>query len=193
MQEVAVSVESGNKESRRIYLTGTFEENNIQTIVEKIIEINEKDNEKAKTVVGYERKPIELYINSYGGSVYDCIGLINIMDLSVTPIHTFVLTKAMSAGFITFIAGHKRFVHPRATLMCHDMAYMGWGKHAEIKERVEQMEVMWKVLEEIILDRTKITSKKLEKMLERKEDWFMFGKESIKYGVADGLIEHKKE
>lgn len=193
MQEVAVSVESGNKESRRIYLTGIFQENNIQGIIERIIEINEKDNEKAKTVVGYERKPIELYINSFGGSVYECIGLINVMDLSVTPIHTFVLTKAMSAGFWTFISGHERYVHPRASLMVHDMAYGVGGKHAEIKEEVEHSEDLWKILEDIILEKTKITKKKIDKMLEKKQDWHMLGLESVKYGVADGLIEHKKE
>lgn len=193
MQEVAVSVESGNKESRRIYLTGIFQENNIQEIIEKIININEKDNEKQSTVVGYKREPIELYINSYGGSVYECIGLMNVMELSLTPIHTYVLTKAMSAGFWTFISGHERYVHPRASLMVHDMAYGVGGKHAEIKDQVQLSEDLWEILEDIILDKTKITKKKIDKMLEKKEDWFMFGKEAIKYGVADGLIEHKKD
>lgn len=188
MENLSVSVKEGSKENRRVFLTGNFEEQNIQDIVKTIIEKNEEDDKKEKEIVGFVREPIQLYINSYGGSVYDCIGLLNAMELSKTEVHTYVLTKAMSAGAMTFMSGHKRFVHPRASIMVHDMAYMTWGKHAEIKEKMEANDALWKVLEDVILEKTKITKKRLDKMLEKKQDWFMFGNEAVKYGIADELI-----
>lgn len=188
METVSISMTESSKPKRRIYLTGTFKEDNIQDIIKDIFKMNEEDDKGEKEVVGYVREPIELHINSYGGSVYDCLGLINVMEASKTEVHTYVWTKAMSAGFLTFISGHKRFVHARASLMCHDMGYAAWGKHAEIKEQVAQSEELWKVLEDIILSKTKITKKKLEKMLDKKEDWYLFGTEALKYGIADELI-----
>lgn len=188
MEELSVSIKEDVKPSRRIYLTGTFDEGSIQSIIKTIFDMNEQDDKGEREVVGFVRQPIEMYINSPGGSVYECIGLINVMENSKTPIHTYVWTKAMSAGFWTFISGHKRFVHPRASLMVHDMAYGAVGTNVEIKESVEQSDALWKVLEDIILDKTKITKKKIDKMLEKKQDWHLFGKEAIKYGIADELI-----
>lgn len=188
MEQLSISINEETTSERRIYLTGVFDESKIQGIIQEIFDKNEEDTKGEKEVVGFVRKPIELHINSPGGSVYECIGLINVMEHSKTPIHTYVWTKAMSAGFWTFISGHKRFVHPRASLMVHDMAYGAMGKHAVIKDEVEQSDALWSILEDIILDKTKITKKKIDKMLEKKQDWHLLGKEAVKYGIADELI-----
>ena len=60
---------------------------------------------------------IKIYIDSYGGQVYQCFGLIGVME-SKTEIHT-VCSAAMSCGFIILINGHKRFAYRHATPLYH--------------------------------------------------------------------------
>jgi ATP-dependent Clp protease protease subunit len=51
--------------------------------------------------------PIVIYIDSYGGSVYQCLGLISVMMNSKTKIHT--ITGVANECNMILISGHKRF------------------------------------------------------------------------------------
>jgi ATP-dependent Clp protease protease subunit len=67
----------------------------------------------------YKPKPIKIHIDSYGGAVYQCFGLLGIIKSSKTTIHTLVTGCAMSCGFLIAIAGHKRFAYEKSTYLYH--------------------------------------------------------------------------
>ena len=104
------SININNKE-RIIYLSEDIDNISVGTINAAILNINNEDdkaefthwseqqylynaNNKSssfkinKSVIPYIRKPIKIYVNSYGGSIYDMWSLIDIIQKSKTPIHT---------------------------------------------------------------------------------------------------------
>jgi ATP-dependent Clp protease protease subunit len=69
----------------------------------------------------YKRKPIQIYINSYGGYVNDMWSIIDIILNSKTPIHTYCTGYAQSAAFELFLSGHRRYMTKHAKLMYHQI------------------------------------------------------------------------
>ena len=164
----------------------------IEELSEKIIEINENDDllEKLYKVydLEYKRKPIKIMIDSYGGYVYQCMGLISIMETSKTKIHTYVTGAAMSCGFIILICGHKRFGYKHATPMYHQVSTGFWGSAQDMKESYQETKRLQNKIEKITLDKTNISKSKLKEILATKKDWFMNTKEALSYGVIDEIV-----
>jgi ATP-dependent Clp protease protease subunit len=177
---------------RNLYFTKQVEQNSIGDLTQKIIEINEDDMRLAKIYafhdIEYKPKPIKIYIDSYGGNVYQCFGLLSVMKRSKTPIHTIVTGCAMSCGFMMLISGHKRFAHELSTPLYHQVSSVAWGKLKDMEQDVEEAKRLQKIIENITLDRTSISKSKLKEVLEQKIDWFMSAEEALKLGVVDEIL-----
>jgi ATP-dependent Clp protease protease subunit len=129
-----------------------------------------------------------MYIDSYGGYVYQCMGLISLMKSSKVPIHTIVTGCAMSCGFLISISGHKRFGYPRSTYLYHQVSSGAIGKVKEMEEEIIEAKRLQALIEDVTLSSTKITTKKLEKIYKAKKDWFMDSEEALKLNVIDEII-----
>lgn len=177
------------KKQRELLLSGDVEEGNIISLIKEIRDINNFDDEQEKEKKEYERKPITLIVNTYGGSVYDGFALVAAMDLSKTPIHTVCLGKAMSMGFIIFAAGHKRFAHPFATLMYHQVR--GWvgGELEKIKRTVHEWDRLEKMYDAYILKKTSLLQEKLDDVKVKCQDWYISAEDAKKYGLVDELLQ----
>ena len=74
---------------RKIVLSDRIKDSTVKEVIEKILEINYRDCGCVAEYKEYEVEPIELYISSFGGSVYDGLALVDIIRNSNTPIHTY--------------------------------------------------------------------------------------------------------
>jgi ATP-dependent Clp protease, protease subunit len=177
---------------RNLYLTKQVDQSSIAEISKAIIEINEDDQHLKKIYhvydIEYKPKPIKIYIDSYGGSCYQCFGLLSIMDKSKTPVHTLVTGCAMSAAFMILISGHKRFAHKLSTPLYHQVSTGFWGKLKDMEEDIAETRRLQNKIEEITLDRTKISKKKLKEVYDGKVDWFMDADQALELGVVDEII-----
>jgi len=177
---------------RNLYFTQQVDQNTIGDLTKKIIEINEDDMRLTKIYalhdIEYKLKPIKIYIDSYGGSAYQCFGLLSVMKSSKTPIHTIVTGCAMSCGFMMLISGHKRFAHELSTSLYHQVSSVAWGKLKDMEQDLEETKRLQKIIENITLDRTTISKSKLKEVFEQKIDWFMSAEEALKLGVVDEII-----
>lgn len=180
------------KKNREFSLSENVSEGSVSNIIKEIREINRHDDEQEKEKREYEREPITIVVNTFGGSVYDGFGLVAAIELSKTPVHTVCLGKAMSMGFIIFAAGHKRFAHRLATLMYHEVSTFVWDKLSAIKQEVHECERLQKDYDDYILDRTNILQEKLDEVKEKKAEWYLNAKEAKKYGLVDELLEPAK-
>lgn len=177
---------------RKIYFTKQFDQSSISDISQRIITINDND-EYLKSLysihgLAYSPAPIKIYIDSYGGAVYQCFGLLSIMENSKTPIHTIVTGAAMSCGFMMAIHGHRRFAMRNATLMYHQISSMAWGKLKEMEEDLEETQRLQKIIVEMTVKRTKISLETLETNFKMKQDWFMDAKTALANGVVDEIL-----
>ena len=181
----------GAKE-RVLYIAKQVDQDSINELTKSIIAINEDDRHLEKVYalqdIEYKPKPIKIYIDSYGGYVYQCFGLLSIIATSKTPIHTIVTGCAMSCGFLIAISGHKRFCYPKSTYMYHQVSSGAIGKAKDLEEDVYETKRLQKMLEQHTLEFTKITKKRLKEVYKTKFDGFMNSEEAIKCSVVDEIL-----
>ena len=177
---------------RNLYLQKQVDQASMGDLSQKIIEINDDDERLRKLYhvygIDYTPKPIKMYIDSYGGSVYQCFGLLSVMDNSKTEVHTIVTGCAMSCGFMILISGHKRFAHKLSTPLYHQVSTTKSGTLKEIEDDIMETKRLQETIEKITLDRTKISKKKLKEVYDGKVDWFMTAQEAKDLGVVDEIL-----
>ena len=177
---------------RELYLTKQVNQDSMGELTRKILEINKSDkyNKQFYKLHGlkYKRQPIKIYIDSYGGQVYQCFGLLSVMEQSKTPIHTIVTGCAMSCGFMILISGHKRYAYNLSTPLYHQVSSAMYGKLKDLEEDVMETKRLQALIEEITLKKTRITPERLKEVFEKKIDWFMDAKQALELGVVDEII-----
>jgi ATP-dependent Clp protease, protease subunit len=177
---------------RNLYFHGDVTQDTTGRLITEIIEINEHDRylEAFYNAHGqvYLIEPIKIYIDSYGGSVYQAFGLLGVMDSSVTEIHTYVTGVAMSCGFLMAIHGHRRFAHKHSTFMYHQLSSAAWGTLNAMKQSVEQAEKLQRTIERLTVSKTLITEAQLKYNFEHKENWYMDVHDAKRYGCVDEIV-----
>jgi ATP-dependent Clp protease protease subunit len=177
---------------RDLFFIKQVDQSSIGDITQRIIEINQDDEhlKKVYSIYGlkYEPEPIKIYIDSYGGYVYQCFGLLSVMERSVTPIHTIVTGCAMSCGFMMLISGHKRFAHKLSTPLYHQVSSGAFGTVKEMEEKIEESKRLQEQLESIVKEKTNISKKKLKEIFDTKKDWYMTSEEALSLGVVDEIL-----
>ena len=178
---------------RNIFFSKQVDQETIEAVTKSIVEINESDEIIAKQAeingFTYHPKPIKIYIDSYGGQVYACWGLLGVMGSSKTPIHTIVTGCAMSCGFMILISGHKRFGYKLSTPLYHQISGGTSGNIPDMENNLKQSKRLQKELENITLSKTKMTKEQLKKIYKEKIDFYMTAKQALKFGVIDEIIE----
>lgn len=177
---------------RNIFFNTQVDQETIGRLSKEIVDINEQDEYLQKYYelhgLTYSRKPIKIYIDSFGGQVYQCFGLISLMETSKTPIHTIVTGTAMSCGFMILICGHRRFGYELSTPLYHQVGTYFNGKLKDMEEDLMETKRLQDKIEAITLRKTKITKEKLEQIYCNKIDWYMSADEALRYGVIDEII-----
>lgn len=178
--------------ARNLFLAQQVDQDSMNNLSKAIIEIREHDEylKKLYTLndLVYQPKPIKLHIDSYGGAVYQCFGLLSIMKDKGTPVNTVVTGCAMSCGFLIAIHGSQRSIHKHGTMMYHQVSSGARGKVADLEEDILEAKRLQKKIEDMTLENTKITKKKLEKIYKKKQDWFLEAKDAVKWGCVDDIV-----
>jgi ATP-dependent Clp protease protease subunit len=178
-----------NKPRERVFMLGDqVTQATVSSIIKAIWEIKLEDGEKETVIINYERIPIHLILNTYGGSVYDGLGLIGAMEASETPIHVTVLGSAMSMGLFILCAGHHRRMHAYSTLMYHQISTVSMDKLEGIKKDLAECDRLEKMCESILTKRTTLTIKELEEHKRAKGEWYIDAGTAAKYGIIDEII-----
>lgn len=177
---------------RNIFFSKQVDQVSIEAVQRALLAINENDDYLKKLYaihnITYVPQPMKIYIDSYGGVVYQILGLISMIEASKTPVHTIVTGCAMSCGFMLLISGHKRFAYPRATPLYHQVSSGTRGTLKEQEESLEETKRLQKMIEEITISKTNISKKKLKEVYNGKVDWYMTAEEALKLGVVDEII-----
>ena len=134
-----------------------------------------------------ERKPIKIYIYSYGGEVSACFNLVDTISLSKTPIYTYNMGVAMSAAFLILISGHKRFATKNSTALVHSGSGGTQGTYEQTEAQMKDYKHSVEVMREYVLTKTTIDPKKFAK--NKGIDWYMYADEQLKNGAIDKILE----
>lgn len=134
--------------------------------------------------------PINLVINSTGGSVYEALGIIDYIQSLDVRVNTIVRGCAMSAAALILCAGTGvRAASKNSTIMFHEMSSDIYGKSSDMKANVQHMEK----LEDILLDIMYTNSKKDVEWWKTTtiKDFYITPVEALELGVIDTIIQPK--
>lgn len=177
---------------RDFILNGNVTESYVESIVNGILAVNRHDDKKQKEDPNYVREPIHLVVSSFGGSAYDGFGLTAVMDSSETPVYTYCYSKAMSAGLVIFSAGHKRFAHPLARFMYHEVATGLHGKLTQLKDDMDEIQSLQDTYDGYLLSVSNLPKHIMDEKNKCRSDWYFSATEAFHYGLVDELITSKR-
>lgn len=136
-------------------------------------------------------KPIYIWIHSFGGDMHQQRFFSDLLIASRIPIITIAMGVTMSAGFLIFLAGHKRYAFPHSKLLVHD-GYAGFeGTASEMEEFQRNYKKMIAEMKEYVLARTAIDEKTFNRY--KNKDWYLSTDELVQYGVVDKIIDSIEE
>lgn len=181
--------------NRRIVLSNDIDEYAAERIISSIGEINHHDDKKEKETrkhseeFKHKREPIELVLNTPGGSVVDGFAIIGAIETSETPVDTVAMGHIMSMGLPIFLAGRIRKAHKLTNFMYHQIRYSAWYETLEGHlQELKFSNQLQKQLDEYILSRCALDQEKMLTTKKEKKDWFFTAKEAKKYGIVEEVI-----
>lgn len=169
-------------EQRKIFLWGQVDDDSAQDIVSKLLYLESiKSGEK-----------ITFFINSPGGVVTSGFSILDTMNLISSPVSTVCMGLAASMGSLLLSAGEKgqRFIYPLGEVMIHQpsIGYLQ-GRASDLEIQAKQI-LKTKTLSAEIL--SKNCNQPLEQVLKDFErDYWMNARESVEYGIVDGVYDMK--
>lgn len=176
--ERAYDIYSRLLKDRIIFLGDQVNEHTANLIVAQLLFL---DSEDAK-------KDIFLYINSPGGSVYDALAIYDTMNYVKSDVQTVGIGVQASAAAFLLSSGAKgkRYLLPHATVMIHQPSSGTRGKVTDQEIDLRESLRVKKLLEEIMAKNTGQNVSRIHEDMER--DKWMTAEESVKYGIADKVI-----
>jgi ATP-dependent Clp protease protease subunit len=149
--------------------------------------LQEAKNEAILARLKYDVEiPIKLNISSYGGSIMAGLTVVDMIESSSVPVHTYVKGYAASMGTILSVVGKKRFIDKNSYMLIHELSSGMWGKLSDMKDEMQNLDILMSTLTNIYLKHTKIPKKTLQEML-KKDLWFN-AKKCLKLGLVDEII-----
>ena len=173
-------------DDRVIYVDDDITENTFE-ITKQIYEYNRVD----KNLPVEERKPIVIFIYSYGGDVHQGYALISAIAASKTPVYTVNAGIAMSMGALLLLAGHKRYAMKYSTAMFHPGSSQQVGDYEQIQESQKNYKRTVEMMADYIIERTNITKKRLSANWTK--DWYLSSSMQLELGVVSGIIDDLNE
>ena len=179
-------VEKDLFKERVIHLNEDISSYTIENIVPLIQKINMEDD--LANIPVEDRKPINLYVTSFGGEAYSGWHVVSIIENSKTPVYTHCLGYAMSMGLPIFLAGKKRFLGRYSTLLYHELRGGIEGTRQEVKRLDKEYDRLQKIYDDYIILKTTVTQEILDEHQDRVSDWYISAEVAGQYSFYDELV-----
>lgn len=166
---------------RIIMLSGEIDDNLANIIVSELLYLDSLNHE-----------PINLYINSPGGSITSGMAIYDTMNFIKSKVSTVCIGLAASMAAFLLSCGEKnqRYALPNSEIMIHQPLGGAKGQATEIQIAAERIIKLKRKLNKILSENTNQNIKKIEKDTER--DHFLSPKEALEYGLIDKVLQKAK-
>lgn len=134
---------------------------------------------------------IYLHITTNGGCIYSAFSIIDCFNSLSIPVNTVIDSNVSSAGTIISIHGAKRYICDNSYVLIHELRSGCWGKLAYIDDTYKNCLKIQEHINQIYLDKTKITKKYLKEILVK--DLELNADECIRMGIADEIYIGNRE
>jgi ATP-dependent Clp protease, protease subunit len=162
---------------RIIYLGDEFTPETCNSIITQLLYLNNINND-----------PIDIYINSPGGTVVDGLSVIDTINLIDSPVNTICTGLAASMGAVLLSCGEKgnRAVLPHSRVMIHQVSSGMAGTYSDLEIELKQTERCKQDIYKILSENLNKPYEEIERLCDR-NNWFI-GQEAVDLGIADKVL-----
>ncbi len=167
-------------EDRKIFLWGAVTDETSKYVVDRLLYLEGQE----------PGKEIKLYINSPGGVVTSGMVMMDVMQMISSPVSTICMGLAASMGSLLLSQGEKgrRFIFPNGRVMIHQPSIGGaQGSASDLAITAREIKRTKELGAKILADNCGQDFEKVMKDFNR--DYWMNAEESVKYGIADGILD----
>jgi ATP-dependent Clp protease protease subunit len=165
------------------------QEEKVAEVIHAMLYLNEINRVQKKPE---DKKPIEFYLSTYGGSADDMFALYDVMRTirQETEIHTLGLGKVMSAGVLLLAGGTKgkRRIAKNCRVMIHSVAAGNHGNLQDLKNELGAISDLQKMYTNCLVAETNMTKSDIKEMLDRNVNVYLSAEEAVKLGIADIIV-----
>jgi len=167
---------------RIVFLDGEINDQSADLVVAQLLFLDGQDSEK----------DINLYINSPGGSVTAGLAIYDTMQYLKSNIQTICIGQAASMAALILAAGTdaKRFVLPSSRVIIHQPWGGAQGQARDIGIQSKEIVRLKKLTINYFSKHTGKDPDQIARDMER--DFYMSAEDAVEYGVADSVLERKK-
>lgn len=130
------------------------------------------------------KKPIHVYINTPGGSVYDGLAIYDVAKIIKSPIRTVCVGMAASMGAILMLMGSERCATKHSRIMLHQPSGYAAGSADDIEITHEEIQKIKGELYAIVEENTNL---KDVKTLFKLDTWFT-ASEALQCGLITEIL-----
>ena len=150
----------------------------------RLIEID-KTSQEFILEYGVYSPPINLHIQSEGGSLLHALYVTDVIKNLKTPVHTYIDGFAASAATLISVVGDKRFISKNSLMLIHQLSSMNAGKYDKMEDEMENLDNIMNIVIDLYLRNTNIGRDKLIEIL--KKDIWLDSKTCMAYGLVDSI------
>ncbi|MDP2629124.1 MAG: ATP-dependent Clp endopeptidase proteolytic subunit ClpP [Candidatus Harrisonbacteria bacterium] len=180
--ERAYDIYSRLLKERIIFLGGPINDQTANLIVAQMLFLAHED----------EKKDIQLYVDSPGGSVVSGMSIYDTMQYIKPDVSTICVGMAASMAAVILAAGEKkkRFALPNSQILIHQVMGGAEGQASDIEITAKQILRIKENLNKILAKHTGQKIERIENDTDR--DYYMSSKEAQDYGIIDEVITSAK-
>jgi ATP-dependent Clp protease, protease subunit len=167
-------------EERKVFLWGVVDDESSRDLINRLLYLES----------AAPGKDITLYINSPGGIVTSGMIIYDTIKMISSPVSTVCIGLAASMGSILLSGGAKgkRYIWPHGKVMIHQPSVgMIQGPASDLEIRAKEIIKTKELGAKILAENCGQSIQKIKDDFER--DYWMDAKESIEYGIVDGIID----
>lgn len=136
-------------------------------------------------------KPIEIYMSSYGGSVYSLLYLVDVMLSAPCQFKFYGGGMIMSCATFVMAVADERYLFPNTRVMVHEISDdSSLGKTTDAAINVAESKVLTDKLTKMYADNSRMPQEFWNDLI--KKDTYLSAEETIMFGLADKIVDYKK-
>jgi ATP-dependent Clp protease protease subunit len=180
--ERAVDIYSRLLTDRIIYVGTEIDDGVANVVIAQLLHLESESPES----------PINLYLNSPGGSVTAMLAIYDTMQFVRSPIGTTCVGQAASSAAVLLAAGRRgsRTVLPHARVVLHQPSGGGQGALPDLALHAKEIVRLRAEMERILSEHTGRSVEQVREDTDR--DLIMSAEEAVAYGIVDAVLDSRK-
>ena len=174
-----------NVERNNIYFYGQVTADSCRVLAEKLNQLNQNAL-IYKSTLNEAPPPINLHIQSPGGSLMNTFYIVDLINNLETPVNTYVDGYAASAASLISVVGKKRYMTQNSLMLIHQLSSGNEGKFDELDDEMKNLNLFMNIVKKIYLTKSNIKPIILDDIL--KHDIWLSSDQCKDLGLVDEII-----